>query len=126
MRLWWNWQTRCFEGAVPQGVRVRFPPGAPKRKRGRVWLKAAVLKTAEEQSSVGSNPTVSATSICGRSLKVKPQPSKLMSGVRFPSPAPILYAAVAQLVEQRMGISTGYRFDSCQQLQFQNNNMDTT
>ena len=30
-------------------------------KRGRVWFKAAVLKTAEEQSSVGSNPTVSAT-----------------------------------------------------------------
>ncbi len=32
--------------------------------------------------------------LCGCSLMVKPQPSKLMSWVRFPSPAPFYFIAL--------------------------------
>ena len=47
--------------------------------------------------------------ICGCSLVVEPQPSKLMMRVRFPLPAPSLqvvqkgFALVAQLVEHTLG-----------------------
>jgi hypothetical protein len=34
--------------------------------------------------------------LCGCSLVVKPQPSKLMMRVRFPSPAPYILVPVAQ------------------------------
>ena len=47
--------------------------------------------------------------LCGYSLVVEPQPSKLMMRVRFPLPAPsfagcaMCFALVAQLVEHTLG-----------------------
>src|SRR5215475_13644469 len=63
---------------------------------------------------VGSNPTPStslesgcsvplALAECGCSSMVERQPSKLITWVRFPSPAPTGSAHVAQLVEHVLG-----------------------
>jgi hypothetical protein len=49
----------------------------------------------------GSNPPIS-TIESGRSSMVELQPSKLVTWVRFPSPAPV-YAGVAQPVEHILG-----------------------
>ena len=46
-----------------------------------------VARLLWEQDVAGSNPVVPTIS-CGRSSMVEPQPSKLMTRVRFPSPAP--------------------------------------
>ena len=40
--------------------------------------------------------------MCGCNSMVEFQPSKLATWVRFPSPAPNLYAVVAQLVERHL------------------------
>ena len=45
-----------------------------------------------------SNQKVLTVNICGCSLVVKLQPSKLLSWVRFPSPAPYNNGPIAQLV----------------------------
>ena len=50
-----------------------------------------------DQDVAGSSPVTPTKLYCGCSLVVKPQPSKLMLWVRFPSPAPISYGPVAQL-----------------------------
>ena len=50
--------------------------------------RSLVARLLWEQDVAGSNPVVPTIS-CGRSSMVEPQPSKLMTRVRFPSPAPI-------------------------------------
>ena len=49
--------------------------------------RSLVARLLWEQDVAGSNPVVPTIS-CGRSSMVEPQPSKLMTRVRFPSPAP--------------------------------------
>ncbi len=48
--------------------------------------RSLVARVLWEHDAAGSNPVV--PTICGRSSMVEPQPSKLMTRVRFPSPAP--------------------------------------
>jgi hypothetical protein len=52
---------------------------ARKRRHGRVaeWSIAAVLKTADAQVSVGSNPTPSAIPACGTSLESGQYPGSI-------------------------------------------------
>lgn len=64
---------------------------------GRVWIKAAVLKTAEGNTSVGSNPTPAAM---GSSQAVRQRPVKSQTTGSNPvSPAT---GCVAQLVERQV------------------------
>ena len=63
---WRNWQTRTVQVRVPHGMRVRLPPSAPSF-------------TKKDQCGT-----------CGYSVAATPQPSKLLTRVRLPLPAPIV------------------------------------
>ncbi len=106
---------RCIDTLLPgnQNTRLVFAEGYPSGQREQtVNLPAYAF--------VGSNPTPSTTRdaetrtvwargrrvrIGGCSSMVEPQPSKLMTWVRFPLPAPeqFVLADVAQLVEHVLG-----------------------
>src|SRR5580693_135904 len=85
---------------------AHFREGYPSGQRGQTVNLLAY-------AFVGSNPTPStsegcgfvplASAECGCSSMVERQPSKLITWVRFPSPAPYGSAHVAQLVEHVLG-----------------------
>ncbi len=83
--------------AMPSKVRILHPPVRNDEGRNqndedsRVLLPAGVSTFEFRHSDIGA---------CGCSSMVERQPSKLMTRVRFPSPA---LAAVAQLVERVLG-----------------------
>ena len=75
----------------------------------RSWRngRRARLRAQWEKSRGGSSPLGRTKSIpiiiyCGCSLMAKPQPSKLMLWVRFPSPAPFYLSTVAQWQSYRL------------------------
>jgi hypothetical protein len=68
-------------GCVARALRLHFGPASARQPCGGMaeWFKAAVLKTAEPQGSVGSNPTPSASCLWWRGGRVA-EGSRLLSG----------------------------------------------
>ena len=95
--MWFNGRTEAFQasdaGSIPvtrsiesAQVRLMIRLTCLLYRHFGTW-RSLVARLLWEQDVAGSNPVVPTIS-CGRSSMVEPQPSKLMTRVRFPSPAP--------------------------------------
>ncbi len=94
MPVWRNWQTRTTQNRVPSGVPVR--PRPPVSFSFYTGYPVFIFV----KSSTNFN-----NFRCGCSLMVKPQPSKLMSWVRFPSPAPYIISSTQCFVSRKRSIA---------------------
>ena len=66
------------------------------------WLTHRIVVPTFEGSIPFNRPIIVLHFTCGCSLMAKPQPSKLMLWVRFPSPAPFYLSTVAQWQSYRL------------------------
>ena len=97
MRVWFNGRTEAFQasdaGSIPvtrsiesAQVRLMIRLACLLYRHFGTW-RSLVARLLWEQDVAGSNPVVPTSRGCGSMVELKP--SKLLTRVRFPSPAPL-------------------------------------
>ena len=122
MRVWFNGRTEAFQasdaGSIPvtrsiesAQVRLMIRLACLLYRHFGTW-RSLVARLLWEQDVAGSNPVVPTSRGCGSMVELKP--SKLLTRVRFPSPAPRKPQARAQLALAFLFCASARMSDACQ------------